>query len=63
MSKKLTLAKETLRVLDDADLVRVVGGGGDDSEDSHHRHHHHHHRHHHHHHHDDWDWNDDWSDD
>jgi hypothetical protein len=47
MSKKLTLAQETLRVLDDADLVRVVGGGdhhGDD-EDKRRRHHRHHRRH------------------
>ena len=29
MKRKLTLSKETLRILDDHDLTRVVGGGGD----------------------------------
>ena len=29
MKKKLSLSMETLRVLDDDDLIRVVGGGGD----------------------------------
>ena len=29
MRKKLTLSKETLRILDDQDLTRVVGGAGD----------------------------------
>ncbi|WP_448620843.1 hypothetical protein [Geodermatophilus sp. URMC 65] len=29
MRKTLTLSKETLRVLDDDDLARVVGGAGD----------------------------------
>ena len=29
MRKTLTLSKETLRVLDDEDLARVVGGGDD----------------------------------
>lgn len=33
MSVKLTLAKETLRILEDEDLLRVVGGH-DDSDDS-----------------------------
>ena len=28
MRKTLTLSKETLRILDDEDLTRVVGGGG-----------------------------------
>ncbi|SNR34590.1 hypothetical protein [Blastococcus mobilis] len=28
MRKTLTLSKETLRILDDEDLARVVGGGG-----------------------------------
>ena len=30
MRRKLTLSTETLRVLDDADLTRVVGGHGSD---------------------------------
>ncbi len=34
MRKTLTLSKETLRVLDDEDLARVVGGGGSDSDKS-----------------------------
>jgi hypothetical protein len=47
MSRTLTLAKETLRVLDDEDLALVVGGGGDsDSDSDHHHHRRHHHRHH-----------------
>ena len=29
MRKTLTLSKETLRILDDEDLARVVGGAGD----------------------------------
>ena len=39
MRKTLTLSKETLRILDDEDLARVVGGGGSDSNsDSHKKH-------------------------
>ena len=34
MSVKLTLAKETLRILEDEDLLRVVGGNDDSSDDS-----------------------------
>jgi hypothetical protein len=34
--RKLTLSKETLRVLDDQALTLVAGGGGDSSENSHH---------------------------
>jgi hypothetical protein len=46
MSRTLTLAKETLRVLDDEDLSLVVGGGGGShgGDDEWHHHHHHHHR-------------------
>jgi hypothetical protein len=48
MSRTLTLAKETLRVLDDEDLSLVVGGGGGShhggDEDEHHHHHHRRHR-------------------
>jgi hypothetical protein len=47
MSRTLTLAKETLRVLDDEDLSLVVGGGGGSrgGDDEWHHHHHHHRRH------------------
>ncbi|MCU1619187.1 MAG: hypothetical protein JWR41_1193 [Modestobacter sp.] len=48
MGRTLTLAKETLRVLDDEDLALVVGGGGDSDRDSDHGHRHHHRRRHHH---------------
>jgi hypothetical protein len=40
MKRKLTLSKETLRVLDDRELTYVVGGGDDDHD--HHDHHDHH---------------------
>src|SRR3954469_25059392 len=44
MRRTITLSKETLRVLDDEDLIRVVGGGGDsDHDDDHDRDHHRHH--------------------
>jgi hypothetical protein len=65
MGRTLTLAKETLRVLDDEDLALVVGGGGDSGGDSDwdwDRHHHGHHRRRRHHHdrdHSDSCW-DDW---
>jgi hypothetical protein len=48
MGRTLTLAKETLRVLDDEDLALVVGGGGDSGHDSDHGGHRHHRRRHHH---------------
>jgi hypothetical protein len=35
MRSKLTLSTETLRVLDDDDLTRVVGGGDDHNHDKH----------------------------
>jgi hypothetical protein len=52
MGRTLTLAKETLRVLDDEDLALVVGGGGGDNSSSchdDHDHHGHHRRRRHHH--------------
>jgi hypothetical protein len=35
MRKTLTLSKETLRILDDEDLARVVGGAGDSANSGH----------------------------